>query len=94
MEGRALEHELAGQGGFVIRMKDAGGKFIAVSGPVARQIRSEMRERVGRLLLELAGQGLHTRGADCAVLIGEETRSVDLRLWSSHHKANALVEVK
>ena len=94
LEGRALEHELAGDGGFVIRMKGADGKFFPISGAGPKQIRMDMRTRVAKLQKELEEQGLYTRGADSPVKLGDETRSVDLRLWSTPHTATALVEVK
>ena len=96
LEGRALERELAGNRGFCIRMKDAAGKFHVVSGAHAKAIRQYMRVRVAQLAPELKAQALHMRagGADCAVTIGDETRSVDVRLWSGHRNAEALVEVK
>ena len=96
LEGRALEHALAGDGGFSIRMKDARGEFHPVGGHVAKKIRQEMTMRVALLLPEMKEQGLHLvlGDADLPVQLEEGTRSVDLRLWSKHHQSYALVEVK
>jgi hypothetical protein len=96
LEGRALEHALAGDGGFTVRMKDARGEFHPVGGPVAKRIRQEMAMRVAQLLLELKEQGLRfvLGDADLPVQLEEGTRSVDLRLWDTHHQAHALIEVK
>jgi len=95
-EGRGLEHELAGDSGFALRMKKANGKFDVVRGALAKEIRKYMRGRVAKLIVELQAQGLHMRvgAADCPLKLGEETRSVDARLWSGHHNEDALVEVK
>ena len=96
LEGRALEHALAGDGGFTIRMKDARGEFHPVGGPLAKNIRKEMAIRVAQLLPELKEQGLHAvlGDADLPVKLKEETRSVDFRLRDKHHQAYALVKVK
>jgi hypothetical protein len=55
-----------------------------------------MAMRVAQLLLELKEQGLRfvLGDADLPVQLEEGTRSVDLRLWDTHHQAHALIEVK
>ena len=97
LEGRALEHALAGEGGFRIRMKNAEGVFDWVGGTAAKDIRMMMTRRVEELKADLKGEGLHVQDADCPVRLGGmggEERSVDLRLWSSKHNCGVLVEVK
>ena len=95
LEGRALEHALAGDGGKRIRMKDPkSGSFEWIGGAEAAEIRRYMDTRLGGLREEMQKEGLHIQRADCPVTIGREARSVDLCLWSSPHGGNALVEVK
>ena len=90
-----MEHALAGDGGKRIRMKDPEtGSFEWVGGAAACDIRQFMGTRVGHLREEMRQQGLHIQRADCPVQIGDESRSVDVCLWSSPHGGNALVEVK
>ena len=50
--------------------------------------------RVEHLKTEMRDQGLYIQAADCPVRIGDEQRSVDVRLWSSYHSAEAILETK
>ena len=93
LEGRALEHALTRIGGHGIRMKCwSTGSFYVVRCPVARSIRVQMKSRVEVLLRDLAEQGLHWRGGEAPVKIGDATRSVDLRLWVERRQEEALLE--
>ena len=95
LEGRALEHALAGNAGFKIRMKNPTTLvFEAIGGDLAKNIRIMMRDRVAALRTSMKEQGLFIQDADCPVDLGDEERSVDVRLWSSSHYSDALVEVK
>ena len=95
LEGRALEHALAGDPGFRIRMKNPQtGIFEWIGGVEAKAIRTQMAVRVALLKSEMKTQGLHIQSADCPVHLGQETRSVDVCLWSKQHCCNALVEAK
>lgn len=90
-----MEHALAGGPGLRIRMKNGRtGVFEWVGGGEAKEIRRHMAVRVSQLKEEMRVQGLHIQDADCPVRVGQEDRSVDVRLWSSFHGANALVEAK
>ena len=95
LEGRALEHAVANDSGHRIRMaSDRTGSFEWVGGEEAREIRLRMAGRVVELRQEMEAQGLHIKDADCPVRVSQVQRSIDVRLWSSAHQANAVVEVK
>ena len=86
---------MAGDPGLRIRMKDdRTGAFDWVGGGEAKEIRRYMGVRGSRLKKDMQAQGLHIQDADCPVRVGQEKRSVDVRLWSSFLCANALVEAK
>ena len=93
LEGRALEHALAGDGGVAIRMKDR--EFQPVCTPEAKQIRRYMDNRVAELRTAMEPQGLYLGPADCPVkLAAGDHISVDVLVWSSAHQGNILTEVK
>ena len=99
LEGRALEHELAKQGGLRIRMKTGGGVWVLVCDAEAARIRRAMRCRVADLLKSLRECGFHRRRADCSLSFVaatgiKDTKSVDLILWDSSRQQEGLVEVK
>ena len=98
LEGRALEHGLSQDGGHTIRMKDGTGKFTAIGGAEAREIRKDMRERADKLVEDMASQGLFKKGADCHVKVPEGTtfvsKSVDLRVRVAEKETEAILEVK
>ena len=99
LEGRALEHELAKQGGLRIRMKTDAGVWVWVCDAEAASIRRAMRGRVADLLKSLQEFGFHRRRADCSLTFiaaagVRDTKSVDLVLWDAHRRQEVLVEVK
>ncbi len=89
-----MEHALAGDGGWGIRMKDTQGRWVVVRGEEAKAIRREMSSRAAGLREELKQQGLHILGADLPVAVGDDRHSVDLRCWVSERGTEALVEAK
>ena len=95
LEGRALEDTLAGDRSHRIRMKDDRTRvFRWVGGVEAAEIRKYMAARFSQVKEEMAQHGLTIQDGDCPVRIKGARRSVDARLWSSFHGANALVEAK
>ena len=95
LEGRALEHALAQDKGYCIRMAGDSGKFDNAGGPEARVIRRFMAERVDTLLSQLAAHGLHrSAGESPVVLPNGDKKSVDLRCWFAPKAENCLLELK
>ena len=70
------------------------GLFEWIGGVEAKLIKTQMAARVKLLESEIKTQGLHIQSADCPVRLGQETRSVDVCLWSKHLCCNALIEAK
>jgi len=97
LEGRALEHTLAGDRCVGIRMKDSSGRWHLVNTPQSREIRREMKSRVESLLAELIEQGFTKLSADSPARLGGdhlEPQSVDLVLRGDALEETALLEVK
>lgn len=99
LEGRALEHEMAMDGGRRIRMRSSDGAWVWVSGRQAADVRTFMKKRWAEVRAAMAQSGLHRRRADCPVNVStagglREPKSVDLVLWCSSREKEALVEVK
>ena len=95
MEGRALEHVLAGHNKLFIRMYDEENqKWVKVTTTVAKNALRYMRGRCKKLLEELEERGLSCKGGDKAVKVGGTNMSVDLYLYCKARGGYALVEVK
>ncbi len=95
LEGRAVEHALAKQSGFHIRMKsDLSGEWVVVRGAEAKGIRVHIEGRITTVLAELAAKGLHLSGGDLPVKLPDgQLRSVDMRSWYGPRAQNVLAEV-
>jgi hypothetical protein len=95
LEGRALEHALAGFGGDGVRMRDdAAGEWGLVRDARAKAAMAYMRIRADTLRGELASAGLLVQGADRAVRVHGDDLSVDVRVWAKDHGTEALLEMK
>ena len=95
LEGRALEHALAGDARQSVRMyDDRQDKWVAVSTDSAKAALRLMRARVATLLPELRAAGLSVLGADCPVTVDGTRHSVDLRVRVMDKRADCLMEVK
>ena len=70
LEGRALEHALAGDKGLFVRMYDASqGKWVQVKTPEAKAARKYMKGRCEELVLELLQKGFSCSAADMPVIL-------------------------
>eukprot|EP00973_Karenia_brevis_P067267 9353770-Karenia_brevis.AAC.1 len=96
LEGKALEHCLAGGRGFSIRMKDEkANKWVVVGDARARAAMKEMRTRAKTLKEEMAAAGLSVLGADRPVRVeGEVNLSVDVRASVKAKGSEGLLELK
>eukprot|EP00973_Karenia_brevis_P078427 10888825-Karenia_brevis.AAC.1 len=105
LEGRALEHVLAGDKGLYVRMHvEKEDRWVNLRTAEAKSAKKYMEERGGALLAELSERGLSclhgdrpVRLADAdvrALSLQKNTISVDMVLWCSCLQGNALVEVK
>ena len=96
LEGKALEHALAGFDGDGVRMRHDGpkGPWEEVRTPLAKAAMKYAKARAPDLRSELASAGLLVQGADRAVRVGSDTVSVDVRVWSKDHGMEALLEMK
>ena len=93
MEGRALEHVLAGHNKLFIRMYDEENqKWVKVTTTVAKNALRYMRGRCKKLLEELEERGLSCKGGDKAVKVGGTNMSVDLYLYCKARGGYALVQ--
>ena len=93
LEGKALEHCLAGVRGFGVRML-AGKKWVVVETTTAKTAMKEMRVRAQTLKAELDAAGLCVLAADRAVKLDGKSLSVDVRILVKARKAEGLVEMK
>ena len=97
LEGRALEHALAGDLAKrrSIRMyDDVAEKWVNVDDYVAKGAMAYMRGRCRELEEELRERGLKCCGGDKAAHVDGKTLSVDLYLHCGRRNRKALVEVK
>ena len=95
LEGRALEHALAGDRRDSIRMFDElSGTWVFVKTQAAKAALKCMRGRCKELVRQLQERGLVWEGADKAVTVDGATMSVDLYLHCTSRDGKALVEVK
>ena len=102
LEGRALEHALAGDKGPFVRMFDvATGKWVVVKTEVAKTARRYMAGRAKELLQQLCEKGFFCSSADVPVTLHAQDAgthgkqiSVDVHLWCQGKGEHALVEVK
>jgi len=85
LEGRALEHCLAGQGGDAIRMKSGSGKWERVRTAQTKEIMKVMKARVEQLWEDLEAYSLFRAGADMQCYSSScGVNSVDLLLKTSN----------
>ena len=104
LEGRALEHAIAGQSGNYCRMLTDAGEVVLVRSEEAKAARQYMRTRYREVESELAGRGFACQGGDKAAVLAVRDKdalslpkreiSVDLCGWSKQMSRYALVEVK
>jgi hypothetical protein len=95
LEGRALEHALAGDRRTSIRMYDErSGEWVSVATQVAKTALTQMRRRSKDLVQQLQERGFVCSGGDKAVTVDGSTMSVDLYMQCASRGGWALVEVK
>ena len=104
LEGRALEHAIAGNSGSHIRMLSDDGCVVIVRSEQAAAATVYMKERYTQLKAQLSEKGILCQGGDKVVRLSEEDAaevslriaelSVDLVVWCQTLQASVLVEVK
>ena len=104
LEGRALEHELKGDGGSYVRMYDKqASKWVNVKSEAAKAARDYMKGRCEKLVEDLLQRGflISPGSADLPVTLHKDDAnehgkqiSVDVFLWCQARGEHALVEVK
>ena len=102
LEGRALEHALAGDGGSSVRMYDKPKeKWVTVTTDVAKEARRYMKERAEELVEDWTQRDLFVCRADLPVTLCQDDMethgkqiSVDILMWSRARGEHALIEVK
>lgn len=100
LEGRALEHAIAGNSGCHVRMLDKRKRPVLIRSEEAKAARKYMRARYSTLQADLLKRGCSCRGGDRVVKLaqsdakrlGQEQVSVDLLLLCGY--GYALVEAK
>lgn len=92
LEGRALEHAIAGDSGCYVRMLDGRKRGVLIHSEEATAARKYMAERYSALQADLLKRGCSCRGGDRVVKLtqsdakrlGQEQVNVDLLLFSEH----------